>query len=114
MRKGQILALAIIGLAVLLPTTAAGSSRASGEGEYVVLYSEGASLASARQAVEAAGGTIVKENRDVGVATVTSTSSSFLEEVATQPALDGAARNVPAGLRVAPLRARQTRRRRRS
>jgi subtilisin family serine protease len=102
MRKGQILALAIIGLAVLLPTTAAGSSRESGAGEYVVLYSEGASLASARQAVEVAGGTIVKENRDVGVATVTSTNAGFLKNVAAQPALDGAARNVPLG-QVAPL-----------
>ncbi|HKP18589.1 MAG TPA: S8 family serine peptidase [Gaiellaceae bacterium] len=102
MRKGQILALAIVALAVLLPTTAVGSSGASGAGEYVVLYAEGASLASARQAVEAAGGTVVKENRDVGVATVTSTDGSFLTNVAAQPALEGAARNVPLG-KVAPL-----------
>ena len=45
--------------------------------EYVVLYADGASLASARAAVKAAGGTIVRENAQVGVATVHADAADF-------------------------------------
>ena len=48
----------------------ADTARSDGATEYVVLYAEGASLASARAAITSAGGTIVSENTDVGVATV--------------------------------------------
>jgi hypothetical protein len=65
--------------------------------KFVVLYAEGASLGSARAAVEATGGTIVKENATVGVATVLSANRSFVSDAAAQAALVGAARNVPIG-----------------
>ena len=61
--------------------------------EYVVLYKEGASLEQARAAVRAAGGTIVRENTDVGVATVRTTNARFKALAARQSALDGAAAN---------------------
>ncbi len=102
MTKGHLLGLALASVLVLLPGTAAGGSSQGQAEQYVVLYAEGVSLDSARQAVEAAGGTVLRENTDVGVATVSSTSSSFLANVAAQPALDGAARNAPIG-RLEPL-----------
>ncbi|MFB4320096.1 S8 family serine peptidase [Actinomadura sp. 21ATH] len=61
--------------------------------EYVVLYQEGASLDQARAAVKAAGGTIVRENTDVGVATVKSSDARFSALAAKQGALAGAASN---------------------
>lgn len=63
--------------------------------EYVVLYKEGAT--GARQAVEAAGGTIVKENTAVGVATVTTTNAGFAEAALGSAAIEGVARNRPVG-----------------
>ena len=83
---------------VVLPTmSASGGKGGAQEAEYVVLYDDGSSPAAARAAVEAAGGQIVQENADVGVATVTSGRATFLADVAEQSALDGAARNVPVG-----------------
>jgi len=61
--------------------------------EYVVLYKEGVSLSKARAAVEAAGGTIVSENADVGLATVRTTNAGFAAAAARQGALEGAASN---------------------
>jgi subtilisin family serine protease len=82
---------------VVLPTMAANGGSGTQEAEYVVLYEQGVSLEAAREAVEAAGGQIVKENTAVGVATVASSNVTFIADVADQPALDGAARNVPVG-----------------
>ena len=64
---------------------------------YVVVYDLGASTAAARSAVKAAGGTIVKENLKVGVATVVSQNPSFVEAVGSQGALTGAALDRPIG-----------------
>ncbi|GLZ15323.1 serine protease [Actinomadura sp. NBRC 104425] len=61
--------------------------------EYVVLYKEGVSLSKARAAVQAAGGTIVSENADVGVATVRTTDAGFAAAAARQGALEGTASN---------------------
>jgi subtilisin family serine protease len=61
--------------------------------EYVVLYTAGYSPATARAAVAAAGGKIVRENGKVGVATVRSSNPSFRGDVMRQPAIDGVARN---------------------
>ena len=87
---------------VVLPATASGGGKTAQVREYVVLYGQSASLADARQAVEAAGGQIVQENKDIGVATVSSTKAGFLQNVASKTALAGAARNVPVGTQ-APL-----------
>ncbi|MBE1533177.1 S8 family serine peptidase [Actinomadura algeriensis] len=79
---------ALVAPASALPNQASGQAS-----EYVVLYKDGVSLTDARAAVEAAGGTIVRENTDVGVATVRSTDTGFAAQVRRQGALDGAAAN---------------------
>src|ERR687887_2710337 len=65
--------------------------------QYVVVYKQGASTAAAHQAIRAAGGTIVTENTDVGVATVSSSDPSFVAKAGGQAALEGAARNETIG-----------------
>jgi subtilisin family serine protease len=110
-RKFLLVALAVLVAAALaLPASAGQSGRAgsaaqaqpsgalqSANGEYVVAYADGASAAAARAAVKAAGGTILKENTRVGVATVRSGNPAFLSAAAAQKALVGAARNRPIG-----------------
>jgi subtilisin family serine protease len=71
----------------------AGASQESGEQQFVVVYTEGVSLDAARAAVAAAGGTIVTENTDVGVATVVTTNGDFAAAADAQDALFGAAQN---------------------
>ena len=67
--------------------------------EYVVLYAAGAAPGAARAAIGAAGGTILRENLAVGVATVRTTrrDGRFMAAVGLQPALAGAAPNLPIG-----------------
>jgi lantibiotic leader peptide-processing serine protease len=110
-RKFLLVALAVLVAAALaLPSSAGPSGQAgtaaqtqssgalqSANGEYVVAYADGASAAAARAAVKAAGGTILKENTRVGVATVRSANPAFLSAAAAQKALVGAARNRPIG-----------------
>ena len=103
MRKLLFIALAAAAVAAALVPGAAHAARAQAQpNTYVVLYGSDASIASARIAVRLAGGTIVRENSDVGLATVTSSSPSFMSDAAAQPALAGAARNAPVGVE-APL-----------
>jgi subtilisin family serine protease len=64
---------------------------------YVVVYDQSAGAQDARAAVASAGGTIVKENRAIGVATVTSTRADFIARADRQAALDGAASDRPIG-----------------
>ena len=94
MRKVLLAALAaLVAAALALPASAGPSGQAgsaaqaqpsghlqSANGEYVVAYADGASSAAAHAAIEAAGGTIVKENTQVGVATVKSTNPAFIAE----------------------------------
>jgi subtilisin family serine protease len=89
---------ALIGLVALLglPVVQAGQ-RSDAAHSYVVKYATGASLGQARAAVRAAGGTIVRENVRVGVATVRSRNADFIVDAAAQGALVGAARNLPIG-----------------
>src|SRR6266545_1903643 len=72
----------------LLMVGAAGAGAAGG-GEYVVVYQHGASLSAARQAVRDAGGTIVSENKAVGVATVRSSDPAFADKADAERALYG-------------------------
>lgn len=70
----------------------------SGEAvSYVVVYDVSASTAAARNALTVVGGSIVKENLRVGVATVVSQNPAFLEAVRGQTALMGAAIDRPIG-----------------
>ena len=111
MRKVLLVALAVLVAAALaLPASAGPSGQAgtaasaqpsgqlqSANGEYVVAYADGVSAATARAAIKAAGGTILKENTRVGVATVKSTNPAFITAAGSQSALVGAARNRPIG-----------------
>jgi lantibiotic leader peptide-processing serine protease len=72
----------------LLMVGAAGAGAAGG-GEYVVVYQHGASLSAARHAVRDAGGTIVSENKAVGVATVRSSDPAFADKADAERALYG-------------------------
>jgi len=110
-RKVLLVALAVLVAAALaLPASAGPSGQAgtaasaqpsgqlqSANGEYVVAYADGVSAATARAAIKAAGGTILKENTRVGVATVKSTNPAFITAAGGQSALVGAARNRPIG-----------------
>ena len=61
--------------------------------EYTVLYSAGVSAAKAHAAITAAGGKVVSENTDVGVATVTTTNVDFTADATAQSAIQGTATN---------------------
>jgi subtilisin family serine protease len=97
MRRAIITAAALMAVtaAVAVPAQATPAApQPSGKAaEYVVLYKEGVSLDKARAAVKAAGGTIIKENTAVGVATVRSTNAQFTTFADRQQALGGAAVN---------------------
>ena len=81
-------------IVVTAPATAAPDRTALAR-DYVVLYSSDASLAAARLAVRSAGGTLVRENRAIGVATATSLSPTFAAQLLRQDAIAGIARNKP-------------------
>lgn len=69
------------------------TGEATGEREFVVLFTEGTSTDAAHAAVAAAGGTIVSENAEVGVATVRTTEADFATEALAQGAIEGTAQN---------------------
>jgi subtilisin family serine protease len=81
--------------AVLL-VGAAGAS-ADGGRHYVVVYDNDASISAARQAVRDAGGTIVSENKAVGVATVRSSDPAFMRKADAKRAIYGASANTVVG-----------------
>ncbi len=84
MRKfilGAAVAALVATPAIVLQSSAsaddAGALQETGEQQFVVVYTEGVSVDAAHAAIEAAGGTIVAENTDVGVATVVTTNGDF-------------------------------------
>jgi lantibiotic leader peptide-processing serine protease len=91
-RWGFLAVLALVPGLVVLPgaVSALGANRS-----YIVVYRAGTSLDAAHAAVRAAGGTLVHENTDIGVATAASRYDDFVTRVAGQAALEGAARNRP-------------------
>jgi len=97
MKRLIVAAVAVTCAAVPIVVGSAGANAdtagSDGAKEYVVLYAEGASLASARAAITSAGGTIVSENTDVGVATVQTSNAGFTAAVDASAAIDGTARN---------------------
>jgi subtilisin family serine protease len=88
---------------VAWPATAA-PPRLAASSSYLVLYQNGTSLASARLAVRAAGGMVVRENRRVGVATATSSSPTFGADLMRQGVVAGVARDKPIGYNAPALR----------
>jgi lantibiotic leader peptide-processing serine protease len=78
------------------PRAAAASRAQSGAAEeYVVAFDQGADAGAA--AVEAANGTVLDVNEEVGLALVSSTDGAFLEEVRSEEGVSGAARNHDVG-----------------
>src|SRR4051794_680987 len=65
--------------------------------DYVVVYAKGAKASDARAAIKAAGGSVVRENRAIGVATVRSKRADFVRRADSKPAIYGAANNKPIG-----------------
>lgn len=104
MRNLLLAALTALTLAVgAFPAVAADNAAAQGQvTEYVVLFAEDASTDAARAAVEAAGGTVVRENTAIGVATVASDNASFVGDASAQGAIDGVAANRPIGFAPQP------------
>jgi lantibiotic leader peptide-processing serine protease len=80
-------------LAGALLLVSAASAVAASDGQYVVVYQHGVGLDAARQAVRDAGGTIVSENKEVGVATVRSSDPAFAEKADAQRELYGTTAN---------------------
>ncbi|GAB2829049.1 S8 family serine peptidase [Actinoallomurus bryophytorum] len=100
MRRAIVFVACAVVTAALAAPAQAGPSSSKTQGqttEYVVLYKDGVSLEKAHSAVKAAGGTIVKENAAVGVATVRSSSTAFAVDARKQSAVDGVARNRAVG-----------------
>ena len=83
--------------AAAFAVTQSATADQSTQRDYVVVYKQGASAQDARTAIAAAGGRIVSENADIGVATVRSTDASFEDRAAQQGALEGAAPEQPIG-----------------
>jgi subtilisin family serine protease len=81
--------LLVMAASAVVPSVAA----ADGGQEYVVLYRADASVAAARQAIQKVGGTVVKENVAIGVATVTSSNPNFVAQALAGPAVEGVATN---------------------
>jgi subtilisin family serine protease len=95
---------ALVAAALAVPAQAGSSRQATSSSpaaadssssptQYVVLYAKGASAHAAHAAIKAAGGTVVRENRAVGLATVRTTNRSFLNAVSGQRALVSAMAN---------------------
>jgi subtilisin family serine protease len=101
MRRFLLLALAALAAtALLIPSSSSGVKQVTVQ-DYVVLYKSAADRAAARAAIARIGGTVVKENTAVGLATVHSANANFVVDAGAQAALYGAARNRPIG-QVAP------------
>jgi len=86
-----LIAMLTVALVGFLPSA---SARSNGPlREYVVQYESGASLAEARAAVRAAGGTVVDEIAAIGAAKVVSRNAGFIMDATGQSALAGAVQN---------------------
>lgn len=79
--------------ALAAPVGATNEGVAGGTHHFVVLYGDGASLAAGRAAVTAAGGTVKTENTVIGMAEVVSSSPAFLDDIRSDDAIKGAARD---------------------
>lgn len=93
MRSRALAAVAASGAlaALLLPAGAAGATKATDLRQYTVLYAPGASIASAHAALRQLDARIVSENRDIGVATVSTRTRGFVAAATRRSALSGAA-----------------------
>ena len=93
--RGPVLAVALVA-AGLGAATSAGADQGVAR-DYVVVYRSGASAQEGEAAIAAAGGQIVDENAQIGVAQVRSADEDFAAKAAAEGALEGAASNRPIG-----------------
>ena len=99
MRRLLLPLASVLALVVAAPAASASENQQAaqhGETEYVVVYREGATDA-ARASIAATGGQIVKENAEVGVATVRSSDASFAANLSTRNGVEGVAENTIIG-----------------
>jgi subtilisin family serine protease len=99
MRRQHALAtlVAVLVISVLVFGAPAVGGTATASTQYTVLIEQGASRAAALAAVSAAGGTVVKQNAEVGTLTVQAPAAGFVQQVSTSPAIYGAAHARPIG-----------------
>jgi len=107
-RRAALIAALSLGTAAGAAAIAQGvTAQPAGAREYVVVYSDAVSAAQGRAAVEAAGGTVVRENAAVGMAVVRSADADFTAKADASAALVGAAEDRTIGRAPAERRARQ-------
>jgi len=73
------------------------NAEAGGTTEYTVVAADNVSVADAAAAIAKAGGKVVSTNDSVGMFTVSAPDKGFVEKVAAQPALAGAAHHIAIG-----------------
>lgn len=98
-RMGALAALAVVAILIVTLVGAAVTAAATGggTGEFVVLYAKGATAAQAHRAIRAAGGTIVDEIDQLGIARVTTDRAGFVRALRASAAIRGVARNHSVG-----------------
>jgi lantibiotic leader peptide-processing serine protease len=92
MRKYILLAFAALVASVLVVPSAT-PARSTAKATYLVVYADGASAREARAAIARLGGKVVREDRALGYAKVTTSNANFLRGVRGDDALAAAARN---------------------
>ena len=99
MRRQHALAtlVAVLVISVLVFGAPAVGGTATASTQYTVLIEQGASRAAAVAAVSAAGGTVIKQNAEVGTLTAQAPSVGFVQQVSASPAIYGAAHTRPIG-----------------
>ena len=99
MRRKHALAtlVAVLVISVLVFGASAVGGTATASTQYTVLIEQGASRAAAVAAVSAAGGTVIKQNAEVGALTVQAPAAGFVQQVSASPAIYGAAHTRPIG-----------------
>ena len=99
MRRQHALAtlVAVLVISVLVFGAPAVGGTATASTQYTVLIEQGASRAAALAAVSAAGGTVIKQNAEVGTLTVQAPAAGFVQQASASPAIYGAAHTRPIG-----------------
>ncbi len=99
MRRQHALAtvVAVLAISVLVFGAPAVGGTATASTQYTVLLEQGASHAAALAAVSAAGGTVIKQNAEVGTLTVQAPATGFVQQVSASPAIYGAVHTRPIG-----------------
>jgi subtilisin family serine protease len=91
--RAAVAALSAIGVALVPSGAGADVGQHVDEQQFVVVYAAGASAGAAHAAVAAAGGRVLTENADIGVATVVSSRVGFAATATAAPAIEGVAHN---------------------